>query len=125
MVEARDNGDEAVHVWGTGKATREFLYAEDAAQGILLAAEKYDGEQAVNLGTGDEITIADLAEKIRHAVGFEGCLEFDSSQPDGQPRRVLSTSRANDLFGFKSETDFDQGLRTTVEWFENNLHATV
>lgn len=117
---ARDAGAEAVEVWGTGSASREFLYVADAARGIMMGAEGYDGPDPVNLGAGFEITIRELAEKIKQVVGFEGQLCWDSSKPDGQPRRCLDVSRAAELFGFRAETDFDQGLRRTVEWWQAN-----
>jgi GDP-L-fucose synthase len=106
-----------IEVWGTGKATREFLYVEDAADGILLAAEKYDGADPVNLGAGFEISIHDLVHKIAGVTGFAGAIEWDATKPDGQPRRSLDTSRAERFFGFKARTGFDEGLRRTVEWY--------
>ena len=120
MVEARRAGAKVVDVWGTGKASREFLYVEDAAEGILLAAEHYDGPEPVNLGAGFEIVIRDLVELIRELVGFKGELKWDPSLPDGQPRRCLDTSRAEKLFGFKAKTAFREGLQRTIEWFEAN-----
>ncbi|HKS16315.1 MAG TPA: GDP-L-fucose synthase [Planctomycetota bacterium] len=112
-VESR--GD--VEVWGTGTPTREFLYVEDCAEGILLAAEKYDGAEPVNLGSGEEISIRDLASKIGALAGFKGRFHWDASKPDGQPRRALDTSRAEKLFGFRARTTLDQGLRTTLDWY--------
>ena len=121
FVEAKRRGDRRVEVWGTGRASREFFYVDDCARGILLAAQKYDGPEPVNLGAGFEITIADLVEKVRAMVGFEGEVVWDTTKPDGQPRRCLDVSRAEKLFGFRAETPFDDGLRRTVEWFEKSL----
>lgn len=104
---------------GTGNATREFLYVEDCAEGIVLAAEKYDGDQPVNLGSGYEISIKDLVAIIARETGFKGKLTWDGTKPDGQPRRCLDTTRAEKLFGFKARTDFNQGLKATVAWFNN------
>ena len=118
--EARDRKAQSVSCWGTGTATREFLYVDDAAGAIVSAAERYSGAEPVNVGSGSEISIADLAEKIRALVGFEGRLEWDPSRPDGQPRRSLDTSRAAEAFGFRSTTTLDEGLKKTVEWYEAN-----
>ncbi len=117
-LEAIDRGDDTVTVWGTGSVSREFLYAEDAAEGILLATERYNGPEPVNLGSGMEITIRGLAEKIAELTGFTGQIEWDTTKPDGQPRRRLDTSRAWDYFGFRASTDFEDGLRETIEWYE-------
>jgi GDP-L-fucose synthase len=117
-VEARDRGDETITLWGTGTPTREFLYVDDAADGILLAAEKYEKTDPVNLGTGTEISIKALAEKIVELTGFKGRIVWDASQPDGQPRRRLDTTKAFEEFGFKARTSFDEGLRRTIEWYE-------
>lgn len=119
-IDAIKNGDPEIVVWGTGKATREFLYAEDAAEGILLAAEKYDGSEPVNLGAGFEISIKDLVMKIVEVTGFKGKVVWDASKPDGQPRRMLDTSRAEKYFGFKAKTLFDDGLKKTVGWYVKN-----
>ncbi len=116
-VEAKERGAEAIEVWGTGMATREFLYVDDAARGIADAAERYDGPEPVNLGSGEEILVKSLAELIAETVGFEGKLQWDPTQPDGQPRRQLDTSRAAELFGFRATTPFADGLRRTVEWY--------
>ncbi len=116
-LEARQRGDEEVVVWGTGLASREFLYVEDCARGIVLAAQKYDGPDPVNLGSGHDITIRLLAAKIQQLVGFTGRLVWDASQPDGQPRRSLDTHRAAELFGFRAQVDFEEGLRRTVAWY--------
>jgi GDP-L-fucose synthase len=118
-VEAVERGDQVVEIWGTGRATREFLYVDDAAEGILLATEHYDGAEPVNLGAGFEITIRDLAELIARLTGFTGRLAWNTNQPDGQPRRCLETSRAATFFGFKSSTPFEEGLRRTVEWYRS------
>jgi len=117
FVEAKKRGDSSVTLWGTGKATREFLYVEDAARGIIMAAEKYDGAEPVNLGAGFEISIADLALMIKEIVGFDGELIYDTTKPDGQPRRSLDTSRAEKEFGFMAEVPFREGLERTVKWF--------
>ena len=120
MVEAVRSDASEVEIWGTGKATREFLYVNDCAEGILLAAERYDGADPVNLGAGFEISIKDLAEKIARQCGFKGKLRWDSSKPDGQPRRCLDTSRAVSAFGFKAKTGFDEGLAETVRWYHES-----
>lgn len=117
MVEAKQRSANSVQIWGTGTASREFLYVDDCARGILLAAERYAGADPVNLGTGREITISDLAYLIRELVGYTGHLEFDSSKPDGQPRRCLDTSQAELLFGFRAQVDFQEGLMRTIRWF--------
>lgn len=121
MVEAKKNNLDSIKVWGTGKASREFLFVEDAAEGIFLAAENYNKSEAVNLGSGFEITIKDLVEKIKKIVGFKGSIEWDTSKPDGQPRRCLDTTKAEKEFGFKAKTDFDEGLKKTVEWYESEM----
>ncbi|NCN82803.1 MAG: GDP-L-fucose synthase [Candidatus Pacebacteria bacterium] len=115
FVEAKNQGASEVIVWGSGKPTREFLYVEDAARGILLAAEKYDKGEPVNLGSSFEISIADLAQTIGKIVGFSGNIVFDASKPDGQPRRKLDVSRAKEEFGFESRVGFDEGLKQAVE----------
>lgn len=117
-IEARECGDDHIVAWGTGSPTREFLYVEDAAEGILLAAERYDGSDPVNLGSGMEISIKDLMHLIARLTGFEGDIVWDTSKPDGQPRRCLDTSKAEQLFGFRATTPFEEGLRRTVEWYE-------
>lgn len=118
MVEARRAGAPSVEIWGTGKISREFLYVEDCAEALVLAAEKYDGAEPVNLGAGREVTIAELADMIRAATGYSGKLEWNTSKPDGQPRRSLDTSRARELFGFSARTSLEEGIRRTVAWFE-------
>jgi GDP-L-fucose synthase len=119
FVEARQRGDTRVAVWGTGSASREFLSVEDCARAIALAAQNYDGPEPVNIGAGREITIQELALKIQRLVGFEGEVVWDTSKPDGQPRRCLNTARAVELFGFRAEVDLDDGLRRTIEWYIN------
>jgi len=120
FIEAKDRGEEEVICWGTGKPTRGFLYVEDAAEGILLATEKYNKSDPVNLGTDLEISIKDLAELIAKLVGFKGRISWDTSKPDGQPRRRLDTSRAEREFGFKARMDFEEGLKRTIEWYREN-----
>jgi len=118
MVDAKKRGKRKVVVWGTGNASREFLYVEDAAEGILLATEKYNKPDPVNLGTGKEIKIRDLVNLIAELTGYEGEIVWDTSKPDGQPRRCLDTTRAEKEFGFKAKTDFREGLMKTIEWYE-------
>jgi len=118
FVEARESGERAVTVWGTGQPTREFLYVEDAADGIILAAERYDSSEAVNLGSGMEISIWDLAHLIAKLTGFEGDITWDTGKPDGQPRRHLDASKAESRFGFRAATHFEDGLLRTIEWYE-------
>jgi GDP-L-fucose synthase len=113
IVEKKDE----VVVWGSGKATREFFYVEDCAEAIVLATIKYNKSDPVNIGAGFEISIKDLAEKIKNIIGFKGRIVWDTSKPDGQPRRCLDTTRAFNEFGFKAKTDFDKGLEKTIEWY--------
>lgn len=120
FLNAKENGHTLVELWGDGSPTREFLYAEDAAEGILLAAEEYNGSEPVNLGSGMEISIKDLAETIARLVGFEGGFDWDTSKPNGQPRRQLDVTRAKDYFGFEAQMSFEDGLRETIEWFKEN-----
>ena len=120
FVEAVERKDDVVDVWGTGRATREFLYVDDAAEGIVLATEHFDGPEPVNLGAGFEISIKDLAESIARITGFQGRLVWNASKPDGQPRRCLDTTRADRFFGFKARTPFDEGLRRTIEWYRSS-----
>ncbi|MBO4553109.1 GDP-L-fucose synthase [bacterium] len=122
-VEAKEAGRDSIEVWGTGKATREFFYVEDAAEAIALAAERYDGIEPVNLGAGFEISIKDLVELIAKLTGFEGKIVWDSSKPDGQPRRCLDTSRAKEYFGFEAHTNFEEGLKKTIDWYKENREA--
>ena len=123
FVDAEREGAPVVEVWGTGTATREFLYVDDAAEGIVLATERYDRPEPVNLGAGREISIRDLAELIARETGFRGRLVWDTSKPDGQPRRCLDTTRAEQLFGFRARTDFLDGLRRTIEWYRASVPA--
>ena len=117
MIEAQRAGAPEVVLWGDGSPTREFLYVDDAAEGIVLAAEKYDGADPVNLGSGMEIAIRDLATEVAAAVGYAGQVVWDTTKPNGQPRRSLDTSRAAERFGFRAHPHFRDGLRTTVEWY--------
>ncbi len=116
-VEAREGGQDHIVAWGTGAPTREFLYVEDAAEGILLATERYNKSEPVNIGSGIEISIKELVELIARLTGFEGQIVWDKSKPDGQPRRCLDTSRAEREFGFRAKVDLVQGLRRTVDWY--------
>jgi GDP-L-fucose synthase len=120
FVGARERGEAEVSLWGDGTATREFLYVEDAAEGILLAAERYDSSDPVNLGNGQEISIRDLAAQVARAARFSGRVTWDTSKPNGQPRRRLDVSRARERFGFEAETPFDRGLHATVRYFEEH-----
>jgi GDP-L-fucose synthase len=128
-VEAKERGDDHIEVWGTGSATREFLYVDDAAEGILLGAEHYDGAEPVNLGSNEEVAIKDLAELIVKLTGFEGDLRWDPTKPDGQPRRRVDNARARELFGFEASVSLEEGLRRTIDWFVANrdeaLRATT
>lgn len=117
MAEARRAGDDTLQVWGTGHASREFLYVDDAARALLLAAEHYDGSEPVNVGIGNEIRIRELAGLIAGLVGYEGSLAFDAGKPDGQPRRSLDTHRALERFGFRARVPIREGLRRTVDWY--------
>ncbi len=117
VQDAQDAGLAHIDVWGTGRASREFLYVEDAARGIVLATDRYDGAEPVNLGAGFEILIRDLVTTIARLMGFEGEIRWDAGKPDGQPRRSLDTSRAETLFGFRAATSFEDGLRRTIEWY--------
>ncbi len=125
FVEAKDKGDGEVVVWGTGKASREFLYVADAARAIRLASEKYDGPEPVNVGAGFEMTISDLVNLIARLTDYTGEIVWDKSMPDGQPRRMLDVSKAARLFGFKAETTFEDGLRKTIEWFHENRDKII
>jgi GDP-L-fucose synthase len=118
--EAKESGAGSITAWGTGSPTREFLYVEDCARGIVMAASGYDGELPVNLGSGQEISIKDLLTTIAELVGYTGEISWDSSQPDGQPRRCLDTSRARQSFGFQAQVPLSEGLRRTVEWYRDN-----
>lgn len=123
MVEAQEAGADEVVLWGTGSASREFLYVDDCARGVLLAAEHYGGEEPVNLGTGSEIRVRELAVLIAEVVGYRGKLVQDPTKPDGQPRRCLDTSRALQHFGFRAHMDFRRGLEETVRWFRASRSA--
>jgi GDP-L-fucose synthase len=123
FIEAAERVAPTVEVWGTGEATREFLYVDDAAEGIVLAAEHYDGREPVNLGSGQEMSIRGLAEVIAAETGFRGRIVWDTSKPDGQPRRALDVTRAAELFGFRARVGFAEGLRRTVEWYRANRPA--
>jgi len=125
FAEAKEKGDGEVVVWGTGKASREFLYVADAARAIRLASEKYDGPEPVNVGAGFEMTISDLVNLIARLTDYTGEIVWDKSMPDGQPRRMLEVSRAARLFGFKAETTFEDGLRKTIEWFHENRDKII
>lgn len=116
-VEAVESGARAIELWGTGQPTREFLYVDDAAEGIVLATERYDGREPINLGSGREISIRDLAQLIAQETGFTGEIVWDATKPDGQPRRALDITRALELFGFRARTEFIEGLRRTIEWY--------
>ena len=122
---AKQDGATEVVLWGDGSPTREFFYVEDCAEGVLLAAERYDSSEPVNLGSGEEISIRDLAAKIAALVGFEGRVRWDVSKPNGQPRRRLDVTRARELFGFRAATSFDEGLRRTYGWMTENLSKTA
>lgn len=121
--DAINNNDLHITVWGTGKATREFLYADDCAEGILLAAEKYNKPDPVNIGAGFEISIKNLVELIAELTGFTGKIIWDSTKPDGQPRRMLDTAKAQKEFGFKAKTSFKEGLERTIEWYREGLES--
>jgi len=120
-VDAVSEGKEEIEVWGTGRATREFLYVEDAAEAIVLATERYDGSEPVNCGAGFEISIRNLVDLVVELSGYRGRILWDESQPDGQPRRMLDTSRALAAFGFKAQTDFKTGLKETIEWYRRQV----
>ena len=118
FVEARERGERQVVLWGDGSPTREFLYVEDAAEGVVAAAERYDGAEAVNLGRGEEIAIRDLARLIAEKTGYRGDIVWDATKPNGQPRRMLDVSRAEREFGFRARTSFEDGLAKTIAWYE-------
>ncbi|MBK9948413.1 MAG: GDP-L-fucose synthase [Nitrospira sp.] len=122
-VSAKEEGRTEITLWGDGSPTREFLYVEDAADGILLAAEHYDGNLPVNLGTGEEISIRDLAKLIAAEVGFTGQIQWDATKPNGQPRRCLDVSRAKQLFGFQARHGLSDGVRKTVQWFQSHSQS--
>jgi len=120
FVTARDNNDSEIVAWGTGSASREFLYVDDAARAIVMATERYDGPDPVNVGTSHEITIKNLVELIGRLTGYEGAIRWDTTKPDGQPRRKLDTTRAREFFGFEAEVTLEEGLRKTIEWWETH-----
>jgi GDP-L-fucose synthase len=121
IFDAKESGEHCITLWGTGKPTREFLYVEDAAEGIILATEKYNRGNPVNLGSGSEISIKDLAELLSELIGFDGEIRWDISKPDGQPRRRLDVSKAEEEFGFKSKVSLREGLKRTIEWYKDNV----
>jgi GDP-L-fucose synthase len=123
MIDAEEHGSREVVLWGDGTPTREFLYVEDCADGIVAAAERYDGAEPVNLGTGNEISIRDLAQLIAELTGFAGEIRWDPSKPNGQPRRKLDTSRAEELFGWRARTPLREGLERTVAWYRSHARA--
>lgn len=120
FVDAKREGKEKIVAWGTGEVSREFLYVEDAAEGILLAAERYNKPDPINLGSGEEIKIKDLVYLIKELVGFEGEVEWNRSKPDGQPRRMLDTTKAKQEFGFVAQVSLREGLKRTIDWYERN-----
>jgi GDP-L-fucose synthase len=119
MVDAKARGHHEIEVWGTGEASREFLYVEDAAEAIILATERYDEADPVNIGAGSEVRIKDLVSLISKLTGFGGKIRWNETRPDGQPRRMLDTSRAETKFGFRAKTSLEEGLRKTIEWYKN------
>jgi len=122
-LEAKEANRPSIALWGSGEVTREFIYAEDAAEAIVLAAEKYEDSEPINIGSGEEIAIKDLAETIRRLTGYEGEIVWDRSKPDGQPRRRLDVSRAKARFGFEARTDLETGLRRTIDWYRKENHG--
>src|SRR5215212_4668531 len=124
-VDARDAGAPAIEVWGDGSASREFLYVDDAAEGLVAIAERYDSPEPINLGSGQEITIRDLIRLIAELTGYTGRIEFDPSKPNGQPRRCLDVSRAERELGFRARTDFRSGLRQTIAWYEQSRQGAL
>ena len=122
-MDAAAAGAPEIVVWGTGSATREFLYVEDAAEAIVLAAKRYDGAEPVNVEAGQEISIKDLVGLIAKFTGFSGSIVWDATKPDGQPRRMLDTSRAATSFGFVAKMPFEEGLRRTIEWYRGRMKA--
>jgi GDP-L-fucose synthase len=125
-VEAVERGDDLIEVWGSGTPTREFLYVEDAAEGIVAGAERYEGDEPVNLGTGREISIRDLTTLIAEFTGFHGSFSWNTARPDGQPRRALDVSRARDEFGWMARVPFEEGLKATISWYrESRMPSTA
>jgi GDP-L-fucose synthase len=125
FIEAKERGDKEVVIWGTGNASREFLYVEDCAEAIVAATEKYDGAEPVNIGSGCEVTIAELIEIVKWTVGYEGQVVFDTTKPDGQPRRCLETTKAKTSFGFTASTNLAEGIRKTIEWYAAHTHRNI
>lgn len=125
ISESKEKGLPSVRLWGDGSPTREFLYVDDAAEGILLATERYNGREPVNLGTGKEISIRDLVHKIASFIGYEGVIEWDETKPNGQPRRCLDVSKAERLFGFRARTPLEEGLKKTIEWYDRCYRVTA
>ncbi|MHC4075150.1 MAG: GDP-L-fucose synthase family protein [Planctomycetota bacterium] len=124
-IDAIESGADYIECWGSGSASREFIYAADAAEGILLASEFYNGPEPVNIGAGFEITIKELAEKIVKLTGFKGEIRWDTTKPDGQPRRQLDVTRAKEYFGFKAKTSFDEGLKATIDWYCRQIKSKL
>ncbi|HEY1368036.1 MAG TPA: GDP-L-fucose synthase [Gaiellaceae bacterium] len=125
MVDAQDGGEREIVLWGDGTPTREFLYVEDCAEAVWLAAQRYDGADPVNVGTGREITIRELAELVAELTGFDGEIVWDTTKPNGQPRRSLDTTRAEQLFGFRARTPLRDGLERTIGWYRANVSAAA
>ena len=123
-IDARDGGKSQIEVWGDGSATREFIFVEDAAEGIALATEHFDEPEPVNIGVGFEISIKDLVHQIARLSRYKGQISWDPSKPNGQPRRMLDTSRARERFGFVAKTGFEEGLKRTIEWYERSTHVS-
>lgn len=121
VADAKREGRDSIEVWGTGSASREFLFVDDAAEGIVLALERYDKPEPVNIGSGKEIRVKELVELICSCMGFTGAIRWDATKPDGQPRRQLDVTRAEKEFGFKAKTDFREGLQRAIEWYEGTL----
>jgi len=124
FIEAKQRGDDEVVLWGDGSPTREFLYVDDAASAILAASERYNGDLPINIGSGHEISIRDLAETIAHETGFAGRILWDPTKPNGQPRRALDVTRAYEEFGFRASTPFDEGLRRTIDWYVSETQGS-
>jgi GDP-L-fucose synthase len=124
-IEAKESGKPEIELWGDGSPTREFLYVDDAAEGILLATERYDGAEPVNLGSGEEISIRDLAMMVAGEVGFNGALKWDTTKPNGQPRRCLDTNRASKAFGFRSTVKLEEGIAKTVSWYLEKRNSKI
>jgi GDP-L-fucose synthase len=125
LIRKMEAGEDEIALWGDGSPTREFLYVEDCVEGFLLAAQRYDGGEPVNLGAGKEISIRDLAELVKDVVGFEGRITWDTSMPNGQPRRSIDASRARELFGFEARTPLREGLERTVAWYREHVAMTA